>query len=121
MELSEFVKVTLQQIVEGVSSAQDAIAAKGASINPTEMEFYKDGQWSNYSHAMPQQVEFDVGLTSTDKKGNTEGIGVFLGSINLGKKNDVGVESVAVTRVRFAVPLVLPPGASLKKNGKQKA
>ena len=116
MELKDFVKATLEQIVEGVASAQEAIAPKRAVINPSEMEFYKDGVWSNYSHAMPQNVEFDVGLTSTDKKGSVEGIGVFLGSINLGKKNDVGVENVAITKVRFSVPLVLPPGASLKKD-----
>lgn len=62
---------------------------------------------------MPQEVVFDVGLTSTDKSGSTEGIGVFLGSINLGKKNEVGAEHVAITKVKFTVPLVLPPGAQL--------
>ena len=41
---------------------------------------------------MPQNVEFDVGLTSIDKKGATEGIGVFLGSVSLGKKNETGIE-----------------------------
>lgn len=115
MELKEFVRETIEQIVEGVTAAQSKIEEKGAVINPSEMEFFKDGNWSNYSHAMPQEVEFDVGLTSTDTKGSNEGIGVFLGSISLGKKNNVGIENVAVTKVKFSVPLVLPAGASLKK------
>ena len=55
---------------------------------------------------------FDVGLTSTDKKGSSEGIGVFLGSLNIGKKNDSGVEQVAISKVKFTVPLILPPGDS---------
>lgn len=63
---------------------------------------------------MPQNVEFDVGLTSTNKSGSIEGIGVFLGSINLGKKNDESGEDIAVTKVRFTVPVVLPPGGSAK-------
>jgi hypothetical protein len=113
MELKEFVKVTLEQIVEGAALAQQSIKAKGGIVNPSTMSFQKDGAWNNYSHAMPQEVLFDVGLTSIDKSGSTEGIGVFLGSISLGKKNDLGAEQVAITKVRFTVPLALPPGDRL--------
>lgn len=114
MELKNFVKETLQQIVEGAAMAQEAISEQGGSVNPSSMRFQKDGVWNNYDHAMPQEVVFDVGLTSTDKSGSSEGIGVFLGSINLGKRNEEGAEQVAVTKVRFTVPLVLPPGEKLK-------
>lgn len=113
MELKDFIKTTLEQIVEGTALAQQSIKTKGGIINPSNMSFQKDGTWNNYNHAMPQEVMFDVGLTSTDKSGSTEGIGVFLGSISLGKKNDFGVEQVAVTKVKFTVPLVLPPGEKL--------
>jgi hypothetical protein len=114
MELKNFVKETLEQIVEGVSMAEEAINKKGGSINPSGIRFKKDGVWTEHSHAIPQNVIFNVGLTSTDKTGSSEGIGVFLGSISLGKKNDSGNEEVAVTKVQFAVPLALPPGANLK-------
>jgi hypothetical protein len=115
VELKDFIKATLEQIVEGATLAQASIKGRGGIINPSNMSFQKDGQWNNYSHAMPQEVVFDVGLTSTDKSGSAEGIGVFLGSINLGKKNEATAEQVAVTKVRFSVPLVLPPGAELLK------
>lgn len=115
MELKEFVKATLEQIVEGASIAQKSIKASGGIVNPSTMSFQKDGAWNNYSHAMPQEVVFDVGLTSVEKAGAAEGIGVFLGSISLGKKNEAGTESVAITKVRFTVPLVLPPGEALIK------
>jgi hypothetical protein len=114
MELKDFVKVTLEQIVEGVVSAQESVAAKGASVNPIDIEYTKDGQYNSFEHAVPQDVVFDVGLTSTDSSGSSEGIGVFLGSINLGKKNNSGSESVSVTKVRFVVPLVLPAGDKLR-------
>ncbi len=113
MELRDFVKATLEQIVDGAAEAQKSIRDKGGIVNPTSMSFQKDGNWNNYSHAMPQEVIFDVGLTATDKRGSSEGIGVFLGSISLGKKNDSGIEQVAVTKVRFSIPLALPPGAGL--------
>jgi hypothetical protein len=113
MELKEFIKVTLEQIVEGAALAQESVKARGGIVNPLNLYFQKDGNWNSYSHAMPQEVMFDVGLTSTGKSGSTEGIGVFLGSISLGKKNEVGVEQVAITKVKFSVPLVLPPGEKL--------
>lgn len=116
MELREFIHATLQQIVEGVSAAQKDTATAGAIINPSALRFTQNGQHNEFAHAMLTQVEFDVGLVTADKKDSTEGIGVFLGSINLGKKNVSGIENVAITRVKFSVPVVLPPGASLRKD-----
>ena len=110
MELSKFIQNTIQQIIEGVSESQQYAKDKGAVINPSQLEYQKDGKstWSN--EAMPQEVEFDVGLTSTTTDGSTEGVGVFLGSINLGKKNQVGNENTAITKVKFTIPVILPPG-----------
>ena len=119
MQLKDFVKITLEQIVEGAALAQASITAHGGIVNPSNMSFQRDGQLHHYEHAMPQEVNFDVGLTTTDKSGSAEGIGVFLGSINLGKRNEAGNEQVAVTRVRFSVPLVLPAGADLVKRYSQ--
>lgn len=113
MDLKDFVKVTLEQIVEGVAEAQKSIQARGGIVNPSTQQYQKDGAWNTYQHAMPQEVVFDVGLTTSDKKGSSEAVGVFLGSINLGKKNDSGLEHVAVTKVKFSVPIVLPPGNKL--------
>jgi alpha-D-ribose 1-methylphosphonate 5-triphosphate diphosphatase PhnM len=109
MELKSFIKATLEQIVEGVAEAKETINAHGGIVNPSNVSFKKDGALNRYNQAMPQDVIFNVGLTSTDKEGSSEGIGVFLGSISLGKKNDMGTEQVAVTKVQFTVPLVLPP------------
>ena len=116
MELKEFVKVTLEQIVEGAAQAQESIRKLGGNVNPTSLDYFKDGQRNIYQHAMPQEVLFDVGLTATDRSGSSEGIGVFLGSISLGKKNDSGIEQTAITKVRFTIPLVLPPGEKLERS-----
>ena len=115
MDLKEFVKVTLEQIIEGTALAQESIKKHGGIVNPSGMDYYKDGKQNLYGHAMPQEVLFDVGLTSSNQSGSSEGIGVFFGSISLGKKNDSAAEQVAVTKVRFTVPLVLPPGEKLER------
>ena len=43
MELKEFIKETITQIVEGVVEAQSQIAAHGAEINPKKVEFKEAG------------------------------------------------------------------------------
>ncbi len=110
MELKDFIKETVTQIVDGVVEAQAAIGQHGAEINPKKVQFKEAGQLNYHNSGKPQMVEFDVGLTSIQKTGSAEGIGVFLGSISLGKKNDQGTEHAAVSRIRFSLPLVLPSG-----------
>jgi hypothetical protein len=108
MELSKFIQNTLQQIIEGVSESQSYAQEKGAVINPSKSQFYKDGKSNHYNQAMPQEVQFDVGLTSINSDGSNEGVGVFLGAIKLGKNNQESSQNSAVTKVKFTVPLVLP-------------
>ena len=113
MELKTFIQVSLEEIVEGVSNAQKKVSSMGGNINPTGVNHVSEGQRNYSSHAIPTSVEFDIGLTQASSKGGTEGIGVFLGSVSLGKKNEHDSENIAVTRVRFSVPLALPAGARI--------
>jgi len=115
MELKDFIRQTLEQIVDGVSAAKESVEQKNGIINPTAMSYTLDGKYNNIPHPLPSNVEFDVGLTATSNSGTKEGIGVFLGSINLGKSNENGTATVAVTRVKFIVPLILPAGESVAK------
>jgi hypothetical protein len=110
LELKDFIKESIRNIVEGVAEAQELIKDKSAGINPKKVQFKENGQFNYHNSGKPQFVEFDVGLTSIQKSGSSEGIGVFLGSISLGKKNDDGTEHTAVTRIKFSLPLVLPSG-----------
>ena len=110
MELKDFIKETITQIVDGVVEAQVAIAKHGAEINPKKVQFKEAGQYNYHNSGKPQMVEFDVGLTIIKKVGSADGVGVFLGAISLGKKNDEGSEHTAVSRIRFSLPVVLPSG-----------
>ena len=108
MELNKFIQITLKQIIEGVAESQAYAKEKGAIINPSSVSFYKDGKGNSHDDAMPQDVQFDVGLTSIVSDGSNEGVGVFLGAIKLGKNNQESTQTSAVTKVKFTVPLVLP-------------
>lgn len=108
MELNKFIQNTLKRIIEGVSESQAYAKEKGAIINPSSVSFYKDGKGNSHDDAMPQDVQFDVGLTSVNSDGSNEGVGVFLGAIKLGKNNQESNQISAMTKVKFTVPLVLP-------------
>ena len=112
MELRDFIKETIENIIDGVSAAQLSIRDKGAKINPKNVQFNENGKFNDLNSGMPRYIEFDVGLTSVNKSGSSEGIGVFLGTISLGKKNDQGIEHTAITKIKFSLPLVLPCGDS---------
>ena len=73
----------MNSIIEGVSKSQEFAKQNGATINPSGLQFKRDGQLNYHETAMPQDVVFDVGLTSTSVDGSTEGIGVFLGGLSI--------------------------------------
>ena len=110
MELKDFIKETITQIINGVVEAQEQISKHGAEINPKKVQFREAGQHNYYNSGKPQNIDFDIGLTTIQKNGSTEAIGVFLGSISLGKKNEAEDEHTAVSRIKFSLPLVLPSG-----------
>lgn len=111
MNLQEFIKTALIEIVSGVSEARTEIEKQGAAVG--SMRTYGDTSKLIFD-ALERQihlVEFDIALadaSATDTKG---GIGVFLGSVGLGSQGASHGESSSNSRIKFSVPLVLPGGA----------
>ena len=114
MDLKSFVSQTLIEIVEGVNEARSLVKSMdtGANINPS---FAGDvpkltGAYHIGHGDMAQCVEFDVALTVTEGTNTKGGIGVVSGVINLGSSGQSRNENVAVSRIKFIVPLGLPTG-----------
>lgn len=117
MQLQEFVTESLLQIANGVSEAQRKIVGN-AQINPRlpdhanvssghftkipkDMILLRDGE-------VVTMVQFDVAVTTTEGTGTKGGIGVVSGILNLGSSGQSDRSNSAVTRLQFAVPMVLP-------------
>lgn len=101
MDLSEFVKSSLVQIIRGVS---DAIAEtqndpSRAVINPS---------LERSTHSNPKEVIFDVAVTVQEENGmkGAGGIKVFGAEIGIdgGKK----LSNTAVSRLTFSIPVAWP-------------
>lgn len=114
MELKEFVKETLLEIVKGVKEAQGAVKKHGATVNPK----YVNGDSAQIGgEYMPvQDVSFEVGLTISEETGNNKGIGVVLGPLKAGINGTGNASESSVTRIKFTVPLALPVDAASRNN-----
>jgi len=117
MDLKDFIKNTLVQIADGVSEAEKELEVKNASVNPIGGYFDQKqlgGRTWSFKNGVTEIVEFDVALTNSEKEGTSAGIGVLLGSINLGAKGASEEAVLSVTRIKFSIPLLLPTGKKLE-------
>lgn len=121
MELKEFVKETLLQITEGVKEAQEAVKEYGAAVNPMQYQKSADSTNAklNNEYYPVQNIDFEVALTSSNDGGTKKGIGVLLGNLSIGANKSEDNKTMAVTNIRFSVPIVLPADntGNDKRNG----
>ncbi len=112
MELKEFVKTTLVEIVGGVEEAQKVVAHtfSGAMINPPieSNETAKRTGTHVYIQSQVKDVDFDVAVAAREEAGMKPGVGISIVVLKAGVEGEVSYENTAVNRIRFKVPIVLP-------------
>lgn len=101
MDLKTFIQTTLVQIVQGTEAAITEIAKmdSNAKVNP----FASHGSYSD-----PKDVDFDVAVTVTDEKSGGGDAGIAVAMFRFGAKGEVKLESQAVSRIRFSIPVAVP-------------
>ncbi|MFQ2510948.1 hypothetical protein ACK31D_03475 [Aeromonas caviae] len=101
MQLDEFVKTTLMQVVKGVKEAQEAAAEFGAVVNPRPEE-----GWGKRSET---NVSFDVALTVSDTSAGEIGGKLTVASLlNFGGKTTETDLKQETSRIQFEVMMALP-------------
>lgn len=113
MELRQFIAQALTSIVEGVVEAQNQAKSHGAFVNPgglmrTTKSISNDAIWDNSNNNLARLVSFDVAVTIEDLTKTDAKIGVVAGLFNLGAGGASENKALAVTRIQFSVPLLLP-------------
>ena len=104
MELKEFIKETLVDIVQGVRDAKTSVQediGRPSEICPKLGAGGRSGAGSrNLTDTM---VEFDIALTSTEAGGKKGGIGVFLASVSVGGQVTSKTQTGSLSRIKFDV------------------
>ena len=110
MNLEQFVAGTLEQIVKGVQTAQKAVDAAGAQVNP-QVATAPPGRMDMNSGTLIQDIDFDVAVTVAEGEKTSAGLGIGLGLLVVGTRGASDSQNSQVSRIRFKVPLVLPKHA----------
>lgn len=102
MDLKEFTKETLVQIVEGVKEANDAISNKNAHIHTQD-----ESATYGISHPITN-VDFDVAITTSETDGTNGGGGIRVAGFISAKGNvESKIENQTISRVKYTIQLVL--------------
>lgn len=109
MDLKEFTKETLIQIVQGVKEANDSLEQYGACVPgrtlKSEQNVYVDKE-RTYANAF--EVDFDVAVTATETDGTKGGGGLRVAQLfQAGIEANRSTENQSISRVKFTLPLVL--------------
>lgn len=112
MKLSEFVRDTLVQIIEGACDAQGRAEELGGGVNPHPVQSRPAGdQIAHYtynpgtdSYSRIQQVRFDVALTATEESKAAGSVAVAV----LGGRLESSGSASSASRIQFEVPIALP-------------
>lgn len=107
MDLKEFTKETLVQIVQGVEEANSELVEKHALVTSHAV---KNGNniFMDEDYVNAIEVEFDVAVTVTETGGTKGGGGIKVAQVlHGGVETSKSSENQSISRVRFALPLVL--------------
>jgi len=101
MDLSDFVKSSLVQIIHGVSAAikETQSDPSRAVINPA---------LSHSTHSDPKEVIFDVAVTVHEEAGTKGSGGIKVFGAQIGVGGDKNLSNTAVSRISFSVPVAWP-------------
>jgi hypothetical protein len=113
MELKEFIKEVLNDVVLAVKESQEELITSNAVINPRVT--VNKGKVIDKEYALSkdfaycvQAIDFEVALCDETGSENKRGIGVFLANIGAGIKDKENVKTSSVTNIKFSIPVILP-------------
>jgi len=111
MELGEFVKESIKQLIDGIVEAQEYAATKKAAINPlglirTEKRGFIVG--TSEENPIPQEIDFDIAVSVTEGGEIKAGVGVFAGALGLGTQAKNQDSNTVANRIKFSVPIMFP-------------
>lgn len=110
MELEEFIRSSILQIMRDITAAQDEWK------RPTAGEGTISPVWGG-PEDLPnrlQEVKFDVAVTAAAKNETSGGGGIKVVALDLSGKLGRSTESSTISRIAFTIP-ILPPTVAIRK------
>jgi hypothetical protein len=112
MELKDFVKSVIVELVTGLSEANDAVRPSGAIVNPANVFPLKEEFGHLYGHIgetkmrrAVHKIDFDVAVTAAEGKETKGGIGIAVATLGLGASGKSDSTQSTTSRIQFSVPI----------------
>ena len=122
MELKEFVKTSLLEIVSAVSESQNTLKEQNslAIINPMingdlGKKSGKPAHHSPYRYAPLLRVKYDLMVTETDSSKKDGGAGISVIGAKIGFDGSESISNTAANRIQFEIHLIFPSDKNLEK------
>lgn len=114
MELKDFIKETIVQIYEGVNEAKEALKESEVIINaPLDKESKSVDMV--HGHRKYQVIEFNLSVTTEEKEGNKQGIGIAASFLSAGVSRDKENNGISINTIKFSIPISLPQDIETKQ------
>jgi hypothetical protein len=114
MELDEFVKTVLTQVLSGITKAQGDDKV-GPFVVPNKDGFHAypaNARVASNNRLKSTIIDFDVAIT-VESSGQTKGGGgLKIVGIGANVEGQLSTKDINVSRIQFGVPLMLPPNKS---------
>lgn len=110
MDLKEFTKETLVQIVQGVKEANEQLVQYNANVPKKTIRVSDNNVFVNEDNAQANAIEidFDVAVTATETDGTKGGGGIRVAQLLFGGiEASNSTENQFISRVKYTIPLVL--------------
>jgi len=113
MELQDFICSVLVQVVRGVEHAQSELRDSKATINPlgirSQIALNQNKESPEFSN-----VEFEVAVEVKSQGVQSGGGGIHVAVFKMGIEGKRLEAESHLSKLRFSVPVHLPPGAVIK-------
>lgn len=119
MDLKDFVKETIVQIIQGIEEANKELVGSDAFINPQYVwisdnpQVYGETSKRSSEHDNPdsrfiQKIEFDVAVVAETGKKGSAGAKISIASIGFGSDGKTESTKRSESRISFSIPVVFP-------------
>lgn len=115
MELKEFIKESLSQIIDAVVETQDKYKETNVLICSDDIQgennnlYIRDENLYQFynRNTRVQNIEMDIAISVTEKEGNKSGLGIAK-IINAGISSENAQQNESISKIKFSIPIVLP-------------
>ena len=110
MEIREFVRDVLIDIIEGIKEAQTRVGV-GGYVAPDGIgshQFAPDSGVHHSSRIISTAVKFDMAVTAETSKEGGGGVKVRIAVVEADVGGKIDAKNIQVSRIQFSVPVLMP-------------